>query len=298
MNLLKIHLALLAFCSLLANPSILQAQLPLDDSHIEVTLRMIGHQMLLQAGDSTSRLLPIQNHADTYQLDFEPSFRIQPEELVQLVDSLVTYGNIAQGYQVEIEKCDTREVVYSFEMGQPGKTDIVPCRGRELPVNCYSLVFKILEYPMAGPPASPSQSNLASSQPGSDLPIAISAALLLALSALWFYLRRKPQENEAGRDLITLGAYGFDTLNMELKGNGMKTELTAKENDLLLLLYKHSNTTVEREVILNKVWGDEGDYVGRTLDVFISKLRKKLEADPSLKILNVRGVGYKLVVNG
>ena len=55
------------------------------------------------------------------------------------------------------------------------------------------------------------------------------------------------------------------------------------------------NTTVERDVILNMVWGDEGDYVGRTLDVFISKLRKKLEADSSVKIVNIRGVGYKLV---
>jgi len=57
------------------------------------------------------------------------------------------------------------------------------------------------------------------------------------------------------------------------------------------------NTTVEREVILNIVWGDEGDYVGRTLDVFISKLRKKLEVDSSIKIVNIRGVGYKLVTD-
>ena len=70
-----------------------------------------------------------------------------------------------------------------------------------------------------------------------------------------------------------------------------------KETDLLLLLYKAANTTVERELILNVVWGDEGDYVGRTLDVFISKLRKKLEADSSVKIVTTRGVGYKLVVN-
>jgi DNA-binding response OmpR family regulator len=54
---------------------------------------------------------------------------------------------------------------------------------------------------------------------------------------------------------------------------------------------------VERDEILNKVWGDDGDYVGRTLDVFISKLRKKLEADACVKIVNIRGVGYKLVVD-
>jgi DNA-binding response OmpR family regulator len=73
--------------------------------------------------------------------------------------------------------------------------------------------------------------------------------------------------------------------------------LTSKEADLLILLHNSVNTGIEREVILNEVWGDEGDYVGRTLDVFISKLRKKLEGDSSVKIVNIRGVGYKLVLN-
>ena len=73
-------------------------------------------------------------------------------------------------------------------------------------------------------------------------------------------------------------------------------ELTSKEADLLLLLCDSANTTVERENILKTVWGDEGSYVGRTLDVFISKLRKKLEADETIKILNIRGVGYRLVI--
>ena len=54
---------------------------------------------------------------------------------------------------------------------------------------------------------------------------------------------------------------------------------------------------MERDVILNMVWGDEGDYIGRTVDVFISKLRKKLEFDSKVKIVNVRGVGYKLVMD-
>lgn len=76
-----------------------------------------------------------------------------------------------------------------------------------------------------------------------------------------------------------------------------KIELTSKEADLLSLLHSSANTTIAREQILEIVWGDEGDYIGRTLDVFISKLRKKLEDDPSVKIVNIRGVGYKLILN-
>ena len=94
-----------------------------------------------------------------------------------------------------------------------------------------------------------------------------------------------------------MGKYHFDKLNAELIIEEQRIELTSKEADLLMLLYDTVNTTVEREVLLNRVWGDEGDYIGRTLDVFISKLRKKLEFDTQVKIVNVRGVGYKLVMD-
>ena len=79
--------------------------------------------------------------------------------------------------------------------------------------------------------------------------------------------------------------------------NNKKTELTGKETALLMLLYTNVNLVVEKDRILKDVWGDEGDYVGRTLDVYISKLRKKLEADPRLKIVNIRGIGYKFIVD-
>ena len=97
--------------------------------------------------------------------------------------------------------------------------------------------------------------------------------------------------------MIPIGGYHFDKRNTELLIEHQKIELTSKEADLLLLLYNSANITVERELILNIVWGDEGDYVGRTLDVFISKLRKKLEFDAKVKIVNIRGVGYKLVID-
>lgn len=62
------------------------------------------------------------------------------------------------------------------------------------------------------------------------------------------------------------------------------------------MLFLHLNETLERELLLNAIWSDEGSYIGRTLDVYISKLRKKLECDEKIKILNVRGIGYRLVI--
>lgn len=93
-----------------------------------------------------------------------------------------------------------------------------------------------------------------------------------------------------------MGSFQFDPQQMKLIRDGETHELTGKETELLQQLYQCVNEVVEKEALLKQVWGDEGDYIGRTLDVFISRLRKKLEADPSVRILNIRGVGYKLVI--
>src|SRR5690606_464662 len=102
------------------------------------------------------------------------------------------------------------------------------------------------------------------------------------------------QHNE---HIITIGAYQYNKHNMMLSYNDDAVELTGKESDLLLLLHTSINNTIERDVILNTDWGDKVDYIGRTLDVFNSKLRKKIEADPNLKIVNIRGDRDKLIVN-
>ena len=122
--------------------------------------------------------------------------------------------------------------------------------------------------------------------------------LVIMIVAVTAYKRKKKSVSHSENpNLVSLGKYHFDKLNAELIIEEQRIELTSKEADLLMLLYDTVNTTVEREVLLNRVWGDEGDYIGRTLDVFISKLRKKLEFDTQVKIVNVRGVGYKLVMD-
>src|SRR5690606_13428819 len=235
---------------------------------------------------STSRVLPITTNGETYELSFETPIAIEPDTLVALVDSVVKQAQIASSYLVEILQCDSKEVLYSYEVGGPGKMDIVPCRGRDLPVDCYLLSFTILEVPLVLPSYNSAQTNVASTQPAGTMPLVVSAGLLIGITFLWFYFRKKQEDSEAPANVLALGSIGFDTVNMQLLHNGEKMELTAKECDLLLLLYYSANETLERDVILNRVWGDEGDYVGRTLDVFISKLRKKLEADTNLKIVN------------
>jgi DNA-binding response OmpR family regulator len=127
----------------------------------------------------------------------------------------------------------------------------------------------------------------------------ILSAFVLFLGFLFLRKTFKADNVEEGIDSknIFIGSHSFDTVNLELELGETKEQLTSKESDLLLLLHRHVNEIVKREEILKSVWGDEGDYVGRTLDVFISKLRKRFQEDQNIKIVNVRGVGYKLIIN-
>ncbi len=95
---------------------------------------------------------------------------------------------------------------------------------------------------------------------------------------------------------FTIGAYEFDYERQLLHRGTKKQKLTTKEAELLKLLCMHVNATLPRDVALKSIWGNDSYFNGRSMDVFISKLRSYLKSDSSIEIINVHGVGYKLVV--
>jgi DNA-binding response OmpR family regulator len=90
----------------------------------------------------------------------------------------------------------------------------------------------------------------------------------------------------------------FDFGNYELKLGDERKKLTRKEAELLKLLCEHLGQVLERELLANMIWGDDSYFVGRSMDVFITKLRKYLSGDPAISIVNVHGVGFRLEVAG
>ncbi len=102
----------------------------------------------------------------------------------------------------------------------------------------------------------------------------------------------KPEEK-----LFTIGEYLFDLENFTLERNGEKKSLTKKEAHIIKVLYKFKNQVVPREVILNAVWGQDDYFVGRSFDVFITKIRKYLKDDPKIKLTNLHGVGFKFEID-
>lgn len=104
------------------------------------------------------------------------------------------------------------------------------------------------------------------------------------------------QENEDDEVAFNIGSFVFDSSNMTLTGVDSQRRLTRKESGLLKLLCQNMNKLLPREVALETVWGDNDYFIGRSMDVFITKLRKYLKDDPSVKITNVHGIGFKLEI--
>ena len=119
--------------------------------------------------------------------------------------------------------------------------------------------------------------------------------LLLRIKAVLRRTKGAPAKEEEG-GTYTLGKLTFDQRRQTLANGKKEQNLTSRETQLLKLFASRPNQVVERSEILQTVWGDDNIFNGRSLDVFVSKLRKYLASDPSLEIKSVHGKGYRLVV--
>lgn len=111
------------------------------------------------------------------------------------------------------------------------------------------------------------------------------------------FLKRSKFSSPLSNKLIKLGSsYQFDYNNLLLTFEGESKSLTQREADLLFFLTKKTNHVIKRGVILEAIWGEDDYFLGRSLDVFISRLRKYLKKDENIKLENIHGVGFRLKI--
>jgi len=109
-------------------------------------------------------------------------------------------------------------------------------------------------------------------------------------------LRRVKVAKTEDEKVYNIGLYSYDKENQILTISGKEKTLTKKEAQILRLLYKYKNQVISREIILKGVWGQDDYFVGRSLDVFITKLRKYFAEDSRILISNLHGVGFKFEI--
>src|SRR5436190_5843741 len=171
----------------------------IPEKHVEVVLRDLGHQLLLTAKDSSSRVMPVKKlNEHTYQISFQNDFGFISDTLINLVERTFQKNALANDYIVNLRNCKQNETVFAFEInGQTG--DLTPCRGRTLEVGCYVIEIELLKK--------------------TKFNFFLLLLLIIPLSLVGFYVKnkfRKKEEKESvfdNDDYIQLGSFRLYAYN-------------------------------------------------------------------------------------
>lgn len=261
---------------------------------VNISIRKIGHRLLLQAGDSTSRVLPVTEIKEgVFQLRFEERMIFSHDSLMALSQRLLPKTKFPAGYTVTVQDCKLPDIIYGFQINN-NTPDILACNGRREPPGCYIIEFAFEDFYKA--PANYAVISLVCS---SGILLFTTVALLLGRYGKNSPMLVQKQDNtiikETTQKLSQLGKFLFDVKNQRLMLESEVITLTDKECKILELLNANFGELTPRETLM-QVWIDEGVITSRSLDMFVSKLRKKLSSDPELRITNVHGKGYKLEI--
>lgn len=294
MQRIKLHFPVLLAFSLLA--IILFAALsgkqetpaPYFPEKVNLALRRAAHRLLAQSGDSTSQIPPViqGENPDAWIIRLERPFEYNA--LPGLLQESFDLHGITAEYDVMLLDCENDELLLGYNKRDFTEQNDPPCGNREQNGHCYNV-----QVTFAGAAAQSSSTRW------------LLWATLPGIFALGYFLyrnlKRQPgpgapetPDEMVKQQAVSFGRSALDVSNQSLTVAGVRHELTYREAKLLQLFFRHPNQLLERDFILQNVWADEGILVGRSIDMFVSRLRKLLRADGSLRIATVHGVGYRL----
>ncbi len=278
-----IFFVLLTFAWLISAVAFINQKNKLPEKNLEIVFRNIGHQLLLHAKDSTSRVLPVKKtDENTYQISFQNNFVFIPDTLVNLVHRELEKYHLPNEYIVNVKDCAQQGTVFAYEISDR-TGNLIPCTGRKQEAGCYVIEIEFLKT--------------------DKFDFSLLLMLSIPLIVAGFYLKKTFWKKENiepiadNNNFIHLGKYQFSADKNVLIFENEITKLSEKETKSLQIFAGNRNQIVERERLMKEIWEDDGVFViSRNVDVLVSKLRKKLSEDESIKIINVHGKGYKLIV--
>lgn len=253
-----------------------------------LALREIAHRMLVIGGDTTSIVPPVRTQ-DGLQFIVRFPGELRYDTLRKVIDHTLNHAGLPTEYDLAIYDCVDESLILGFMARSQNGEEGYACQEREPTTTCVDMAIRF-----------PGQGNQFAASVGWLSGIGI----LLGLVALGWWRNRQDESvmeqptlsgNTLSSATLQLGACIFHTQDQKIVVAREEKVLTYREAKLLQYFCQHANKVLPREEILEAVWGDEGVQVTRSLDVFVSRLRKILKKDPSIKIASVHGVGYRLV---
>lgn len=283
----------------IAGTAVLRPKTPAPTPPPELLVRQLGHDYLRAVGDSVSMIPPVTVLTDgAYLLPLKQS--VDYDQLVAVALTTFAHAGLPGEFALSLRDCATREEFLGalLKPSVPLPPGSYPaCVGREQTERCGNVAVRFL--PPASAPAR--------------WPWLVFALGLLLLGGRWRRQLSAPRSTvdhpplapdqplppaPANADIIAFTPdYLLDLQQLELRGPAGTTSLTFREAKLFGYLLRNANEVLPREQIQTAVWGDEGVLVGRSLDVFVSRLRKKLKSVPNVSIQTAHGVGYRLLLD-
>jgi Transcriptional regulatory protein, C terminal len=262
---------------------------------VNLALRRTADKLLRLSGDSTSLIPAVeQRNALTWRVLLKQPFNY--DELPALLEESLNQYNIQVPYEVKVRRYDDETIDLGYHRVDLLKGNEVPCQSREMTETSHFIEITFLQN-VSETPAPAKAGNSFTTWKGWVLIL-----LPIGITAWWFYRRKKsgssiqPSTDAATHetDWLEFGNSRLDVAGQILNCSGTKQALTFRETKLLKLFASSPDQLLERDFILQQVWADEGIMVGRSVDVFVSRLRKKLATDTSVGIVAVHGVGYRM----
>jgi DNA-binding winged helix-turn-helix (wHTH) protein len=269
---------------------------------VNLAIRQAADRLFDLAGDKTSTIPPVEEISPgEFLLRLENNFAY--DSLPALLDAALAQLDIDEPYYVTVNNCLNNLLMLGYTQ-EAVKEGQVACGGRVQTAGCYNLTVVF-----------PNRREGTDNNAWAWIALALGAAA--AFAAGYFYKKTKNKEalgeaaiaaaspeasvplpQATNNQLLRFANTEFDPTNQYVQIGDTRQPLTFREAKLLHFFLQHQNQVVERDAIMAAVWEDEGIIVGRSLDVFVSRLRKILQKDTAVKIANVHGVGYRLEVAG
>lgn len=245
-----------------------------QEDQVELAMRHLGDKLLKQYGDGESPIPPISQLSNySFSLNLPQPIALNPDDLVGV--ALKTFDKAHfQKAIVQVYAGQAGDMVYAFNLDTYEQGEI-PCLGRVLPEDHYYVHLKVLDL-------ATNDSRLQVAMMG----IAGFGLVVMLLAGF----SRLPEAEK--KDAVEIAGMQLDQLNGFLLFEGKQIQLTQKEANLAFILMQQPGQLVTREYLVEQVWSKEGVITGRSLDVFISRLRKKLAINPQVQIVNKHGKGY------
>jgi DNA-binding winged helix-turn-helix (wHTH) protein len=261
--------------------------IPDDAEKINLALRRMADHLLRASGDHSSRI-PAIDHVDDQTWKILMHQRFEYDSLPRILQASFARYEIGHPYQVTIRRCDNHTIDLGYSHQDVQQDSIIPCSGRIEPEGCHYIEVRFLK------------NNKSRQTFWASTGLLLVLTLFTGSGALWWYRKNGSESNliaeETNSLWIHFGKSKLHATGQILLCGDHREQLTYREAKLLRLFASQPNQLLERDFILREIWGDEGVQVSRSVDMFVSRLRKKLTADPSVNIVAVHGVGYRMEI--